>query len=58
MRSLNLGGDAGGFFLVIGLVVVLTLVTLPFVGRFFTAALVAGVGVAVLLRLWTTHKRH
>ncbi len=52
------GGDNfGGLFLVVGIVVVATLVTLPFVGRFFAAALAGGVVVAGVLLVWHVRRR-
>jgi hypothetical protein len=46
-----------GLFLVVGIVVVATLVTLPFVGRFFAAALAGGVVVAAVLLFWHVVRR-
>ncbi len=51
------GNGFGGLFLVIGLVIVVTLVTLPFVGRFFAAALAGGVIVAGVLLFWHVRRR-
>jgi hypothetical protein len=50
--DLNVGGDAGGLFLLFGIVVVVTLVTLPFVGRFFAAAVAGGVVIAGAMLWW------
>ncbi len=49
MNSLDIGGDRGGFFFIVGIVVVVTLVTLPYAGPFFAAALAGGALVAGLL---------
>jgi hypothetical protein len=52
VRILDAGDDFGGLFLVVGIVVVVTLVTLPFIGRFFAAALAGGGLVAIGLWAW------
>jgi hypothetical protein len=49
--------SVGTLFLVFGAVVVLTLVTLPFVGRFFAGALAGGVVVAGALLAWRVRRR-
>ena len=54
----GLGDGFGGLFLAVGLVVVVTLVTLPFVGRFFAAALAGGALVAGVMLWWHAHARH
>lgn len=53
-----LGDGFGGLFLAVGVVVVVTLVTLPFIGGFFAAALGGGVLVAVALLWRRAHARH
>ncbi len=50
-------GKLDAVFLGVGLVVVVTLVTLPFVGRFFAAALAGGVVVAGAMLWWHVHRR-
>jgi hypothetical protein len=57
MGSLDVGGDAGGLFLLVGIVVVVTLVTLPFVGRFFAAAFAGGVVIAGAILVWHARRR-
>jgi hypothetical protein len=49
--------NLAGLFLAVGLVVVLTLVTLPFIGGFFAAALAGGVLVATGMRWWHVRAR-
>ena len=56
MSGISLRSDPGALFLGIGAVVVVTLVTLPFVGWFFAAALAGGLVIAVLLFRHTHHR--
>ena len=58
MAAGGLRDDVGGVFLGVGVVVVITLVTLPFVGGFFAAALVGGALVAAVMLWWRVHARH
>ena len=58
MAAAGLRDDFGGVFLAVGIVVVVTLVTLPFVGRFFAAALAGGALVAGVMLWWRIHTRH
>ena len=52
------GSDLDAVFLGVGIVVVVTLVTLPFVGRFFAAALAGGVIIAGAMLRWHLRRHH
>jgi len=53
--NLDVGADAGGFIFTVGTVVTM-LIGLPFLIPYYAAALVGGVGLAVLLNAW--NRRH